>query len=123
MYKEFKVISKERLDPQAYNAPDWTWAYTVKANDHEEAAEKWAEEDDQGGSYSIVGSGEHGPVKVLCLDGIVKEFTIYAESCPAYSATRTSTPDFKIEVKDECPPHDWDPSAPDYNCLRCGKES
>jgi hypothetical protein len=94
---EFKVLSKPWFGAQAYDVADWEWAATVKASDHQEAAERWAEQDDQGGDYSIIGSGEHGPIKVLGPDGTVKEFQVFAESCPVYRARELSGRECKDE--------------------------
>lgn len=82
--KRFDVLSLDFCGKDG----DWDQSVVVEAYDHQEAAEIWAEEDDQLGDYTIITNGSHGPVKVrLEGDTMVKIFTISAESCPVYRAS------------------------------------
>lgn len=83
--KNFEVLSLQ------WDKNDWDYASSVRACDHEQAAQKWAEERDQEGDYSIIGDGEHGPVWVrLESEEAFKIFNIFAESCPSYSASEVT---------------------------------
>jgi hypothetical protein len=85
--KRYEVLSLYFCGERA----DWDQAQLVEARDYREAAETWAEEDDQLGEYTIITRGEHGPVRVR-LEGEkeYKTFTIFAESCPQYTAQEVS---------------------------------
>jgi hypothetical protein len=57
-----------------------------QAYDHESAAEKWAEDYDNGGDYTIVGQRDEPVVKVEGPDGSIKFFKVSGEAVPLYSA-------------------------------------
>lgn len=70
-----------------YHGIEWDNCATITAFDHEEAAEKWAEYDDQRGDYSIIGRGESESIHVREEGSMdIKTFKVFAESCPHYSA-------------------------------------
>lgn len=70
-----------------YHGYDWKDCDTIKAYDHEEAAEKWAEREDQLGNYSIIGCGESEDILVREEgETYVRKFKVFAESCPRYRA-------------------------------------
>jgi hypothetical protein len=54
-----------------------------------EAAEKWAELQDEQGDYTIVG-GSAVTVAVQASDGTVTRCAVYGESVPSYHASRVS---------------------------------
>lgn len=65
------------------------WAQTIYAGDAEEAAERWAHDEDAQGDYYIIG-GSEAKVFVVREDGEdceIKKFSICGESVPEYHAT------------------------------------
>jgi hypothetical protein len=84
--KTYEVLSLEWFGTKD-GIPDWSNCYTIKAIDHENAAARWAEKQDQRGDYDIVSSGEHGPVLVREEGKTkLKTFNITAESVAFYYA-------------------------------------
>ena len=72
--------------------PDWGDADTISAYDFENAIEKWAENYDQEGDYTIVGYGDkYGPIWVR-EEGEEKfaVFYVEAEQTVSYSARQTN---------------------------------
>lgn len=62
----------------------------VEAHDHEEAAEKFGELQDEQGDYTIIG-GRNEKVSVEhVLDGSVQHFIVSADSTIVYYAQRTT---------------------------------
>jgi hypothetical protein len=70
-----------------YHGVDWKDCATIEALDHEQAAEKWAEEDDQQGDYTIIGYGGSEEIHVREQgQSDIKTFKVYAKSRAYYSA-------------------------------------
>jgi hypothetical protein len=73
-----------------YQVPEWhgdTEWDQVRANSHEEAAQKAAEKRDQGsGDYPIIHAGGLDEIRILGPDGITRRFRIEAEAIPTYTA-------------------------------------
>lgn len=79
--KTFEVLSRYLY------GNDWEQCQVVNAYDHGEAAELWAEREDERGDYNIIGEGEHGPVLVREVGSINhKTYNIIASSVPRYNA-------------------------------------
>lgn len=71
----------------SHHGDDWEDCDNIEAFDHEEAAEKWAEEDDQQGDYGIISSGESEEIFIRREgESDIKKFKVWAESCPHYNA-------------------------------------
>ena len=60
-------------------------AGTAHGMDAEDAAENWAEEDDAGGDYTIIG-GSPARIRLTSPKGEVTEFVVEGESVPRYTA-------------------------------------
>ena len=58
----------------------------VKAYDHEEAAETYAENNDCEGDYEFMDENNRILVEVESEDGVVKKFRVYGENQPIYHA-------------------------------------
>ena len=59
----------------------------LHADDMQDAAEKWAEQDDcNSGDYMIL-SDKMQPVVFVRRDGVTKSYRVFAESIPEYRAT------------------------------------
>ena len=86
LYENHRCPLKYRVwNPENGDEEDGALLY---AQDHEEAAEKWAELEDQYGDYCIVG-GSEVTVKVrLGGEQDIQEFCVTGESVPMYHAER-----------------------------------
>ena len=62
------------------------YAYKIYAVDAQSAAEKWADQTDCVGDYTIV-SGEDETVTVKVLDDTVLKFNVSGQAVPEYHAT------------------------------------
>lgn len=66
---------------------EWQTQYGL---DPEDALEKWAEEDDCHGDYTIIQAGEDGDLHVLIRQALhpadVKRYRVYGETVPKYYA-------------------------------------
>lgn len=80
--KKFEV-----LYPRWYGE-NWCASKTVRANDHEQAAEVWAELSDQEGDYDIISRGETEDPVLVREEGSeeIKKFKVRAEQTINYSA-------------------------------------
>lgn len=79
--RTFEVLYRDN------HGDDWEDCATIEAFDHEEAAEQWAEEDDQYGDYGIIGCGESEEILVREEGKTdIKRFKVWAETRAHYSA-------------------------------------
>lgn len=80
------VCKPKHLLLHDYYGDDWDDAFEVYAFDHEEAAEKWADETQCDWDYCLL-DGAHIDVQVKSVsDGEVKTLRLTGESVPTYSA-------------------------------------
>lgn len=78
----------ECAKPWRNEVHDLNWS-EVYARDSEEAAEKFAEESDCDGDYTIIRNGS-AEIWTRDGDGLVEKWDIEAESCPTYTARKKS---------------------------------
>lgn len=78
----FEVIDEDG----GYGDEDpWQWASKIYARDPETAAEKWADENDCNGDYTII-RGNEAKISVRAADGTITRWIVTGESVPEYTA-------------------------------------
>jgi len=68
-----------------YGKDPWQWAKAIFAHDAETAAEKYADQSDCEGDYSII-RGNEATILVRDEAGEITRWTVTGESVPSYSA-------------------------------------
>lgn len=76
MKKQKFIVFHEFYGPEGFEIEAW---------DHKEAAEEFAEQDDQQGEYRCIG-GKPLFIEVLGSDGTRKKYRVEGEAMPAYHA-------------------------------------
>ena len=75
------------IDPHGYGDADpWEYAAPIYARDAEAAAEKWADQHDCEGDYTII-RGSPATVHVRDAEGAVTRWIVSGESVPEYTAS------------------------------------
>lgn len=82
-----------------YGDDPWQWAKSIRAHDPCDAAEKYADDSDCEGDYSIV-RGSPATIFVRDASGEITCWTVTGESVPSYSAYPTErSPSIESEIE------------------------